>query len=179
MYSKLIYYFVKIDVFVLCKTLNAINYIGKKITIDTKQLALWCLFLSVLATLILLHYMFPSKTRIGTLVSDIFNLLIYVYLSLESYRVINSHTPGKEPSLELVLMRFNDFLGIIGAAIFCTVLFLPVWYGSGPLVYITTVSKAFLINLTFFSLQYYSILLCDIIPPKKKEKQYFTDLVYN
>lgn len=54
-----------------------------------------------------------SKTKIGALESDIFNVLIYAYLSIESYKVIDSHTPGKEPSLELLLMRFNDFMGII------------------------------------------------------------------
>lgn len=179
MYSKLIYTFVKIDVYIWGKTLEAINYIGKRITIDTKQLAFWCLFLSVLATLVMLHYIFPSKTKIGALESDIFNVLIYAYLSIESYKVIDSHTPGKEPSLELLLMRFNDFMGIIGAVILCTLLFLSVWYVEGPLAYISTVSKAILINVTFFSLQYYSLLLCDITPPKKEEKQYFTNLVYN
>lgn len=179
MLSKLLYAFVKIDVYIWCKTLDAINYIGKRITINTKQLALWCLFLSVLVTLVMLHYIFPSKTKIGALESDIFNVLIYAYLSIESYKVIDSHTPGKEPSLELLLMRFNDFMGIIGAVILCTLLFLSVWYVEGPLAYISTVSKAILINVTFFSLQYYSLLLCDITPPKKEEKQYFTDLVYN
>lgn len=179
MLSKLLYAFVKIDVYIWCKTLDAINYIGKRITINTKQLALWCLFLSVLATLVMMHFMFPSKTRIGALESDIFILLIYSYLSIESYKAINSHTPGKEPSLVLILMRFNDFLSIIGAAVLCTLMFLPAWYVDGPFEYITTVSKALMINFTFFSLQYYSLLLCDITPPKKEEKQYFTDLVYN